>query len=111
MKFGQNSSTVSIAKPGDADNVETSDVSTAASLPTFAPGQGYPSHSRVLLFDLLLANYRALVAITDQSTQFRSLELSKSLNAGLGKRLIITDDRMRIARSTVTFFCHRASKK
>ena len=48
----------------------------------------------VLLFDLLLANYRALVAITDQSMQFRSLELSKSLNAGLGKRLIITDDNM-----------------
>ena len=48
----------------------------------------------VLLFDLLLANYRALVAITDQSMQFRSFELSKSPKAGLGKRLIITDDNM-----------------
>ena len=41
-----------------------------------------------------LANYRALAAGIDQSRQFRALESSKSLNARLGKRLIITDDNM-----------------
>lgn len=41
-----------------------------------------------------LANYRELVTAMDQSTQFRSLESSKSLNARLGKHLIITDDNM-----------------
>jgi spermidine synthase len=41
-----------------------------------------------------LANYHALVSGLDQSTQFRSLETSKSLNARLKERLIITDDNM-----------------
>jgi spermidine synthase len=41
-----------------------------------------------------LASYQALVAALDQSTQFRSLETSKSMNARLGKRLVITDDNM-----------------
>lgn len=41
-----------------------------------------------------LAGYHALAAKLDQSTTFESIETSKSLNARLGKRLIITDRNM-----------------
>jgi spermidine synthase len=41
-----------------------------------------------------LASYRALVQGLDQSTELESLETSKSLNARLGNRMIITDDNM-----------------
>jgi spermidine synthase len=41
-----------------------------------------------------LASYAALVENLDKSQQFQSLETSRSLDARLGKRLIITDNNM-----------------
>jgi spermidine synthase len=41
-----------------------------------------------------LISYDALTKALDRSTDFQSIETSRSLNARLGKRLIITDDNM-----------------
>jgi spermidine synthase len=54
--------------------------------PVFDPGNPKAAET--------LVSYRALATNLDKSTQFQSFETSKSLDARLGKRLIITDDNM-----------------
>ena len=44
--------------------------------------------------DKTLARYASMAMALDKSTEFQSLETSKSLLGRLGQRLIITDDNM-----------------
>ena len=54
--------------------------------PVFDPGNAKSEET--------LASYAALAENLDKSQQFQSLETSRSLDARLGKRLIITDNNM-----------------